>query len=68
MGGQGGTGWLKPRSSRQQARGGVRSRLLFFECISQPMEHVGKRCQIKKVPFPFLAWLAVKLSTQRAFF
>lgn len=48
--------------------GRVRSRLLFFECISQPMEHVGKRCQIKKVPFPFLAWLAVKLCTQRAFF
>ena len=25
----------------------------FFECIFQPMEHVGKRCQIKKRPSPF---------------
>lgn len=58
------------RLGRGEGEGGgrVRSLLLFFECISQPMEHVGKRCQIKKVPFPFLAWLAVKLGTQRAFF
>lgn len=61
---------MKPGRGGQQGKGGggVRSRLLFFECISQPMEHVGKRCQIKKAPFPFLAWLAVKLGTQRAFF
>lgn len=41
--------WL----SRKTDKKGGQNCLLFFECISQPMKHVGKRCQIKKRPSPF---------------
>ena len=41
--------WIKKKKDKK----GGQSCLLFFECISQPMEHVGKRCQIKKCPSPF---------------